>query len=100
MLRLPETERFDIAGRSVILTHGHHFNIYRNQDAMFYYGEENQADIVMFGHIHIPVVATNNRVTIVNPGSLSLPRQPGSEPTYIVMTVEEGREPDYKIKYM
>ena len=100
MLRLPETERIDIAGHSVILTHGHRFNVYRNQDAMFYYGEENQADIVMFGHIHVPVVATNDRVTIVNPGSISLPRQPGSEPTYIVMTAEEGKEPVYEIKYM
>ena len=100
MLRLPEVERFDIAGRSVILTHGHRFNIYRDQDVMFYYGEENQADIVMFGHIHMPVVAVKDKVTIVNPGSISLPRQPGAEPTYIVMTIEEGSEPQFRIKYM
>ncbi len=100
MLRLPETERLNIAGYEVILTHGHHHNIYRNQDAMFYYGEENDADIVMFGHIHVPLVAESDGVTIVNPGSLSLPRQPGGRPSYIVMTVEEGGEPEYTIKYI
>ncbi len=99
-LRLPETERFEIAGHKVILTHGHHFNIYRNQDAMFYYGMDNDADIVMFGHIHVPLVRSDNGVTIVNPGSISLPRQPGGEPTYIVMTVEEGCEPEYEIRYL
>lgn len=99
-LRLPDVERFDIAGHKAILTHGHRFNIYRNQDAMFYYGMENQADIVIFGHIHAPVIATNNNITILNPGSISLPRQPGAEPTYIIMTVEEGSEPQYVIKYM
>lgn len=100
MLRLPEVERFEIEGRRVILTHGHHLNIYRNQDAMFYYGMENQADIVIFGHIHIPVIEEHNGITIINPGSISLPRQPGSEPTYIVMTVDEDGEPEYSIRYM
>ena len=67
---------------------------------MFYYGMENDADIVMFGHIHIPLVRSDKGVTIVNPGSISLPRQPGGEPTYIVMTVEEGCEPEYEIRYL
>ena len=98
MLGLPETEMFEIAGHKVILTHGHRHNIYRNQDAMFYYGMQNQADIVMFGHLHEPIVSSEDGVTIVNPGSISLPRQPGGRPTYIVMTVEEGRDPEYEIK--
>ncbi len=100
MLRLPEVDRFEIAGHKVILTHGHHHNIYRNQDAMFYYGEENHADIVMFGHIHVPIVERSGSVTIVNPGSISLPRQADRRPTYIVMTVYEGEEPEYTVKYM
>ena len=100
MLRLPEVERFEIAGYRVLLTHGHHHNIYRNQDAMFYYGEENQVDIVMFGHIHIPVIARSRGVTILNPGSISLPRQEGGRPSYIVMTAGEGVEPQYEIRYI
>lgn len=100
MLKLPEVERFNIAGYNVILTHGHRFNIYRDQDVMFYYGEENNADIVMFGHIHMPIVAMSKGVTIVNPGSISLPRQSGGKPTYIVMTVDKDCEPKYEIRYM
>ena len=52
----------------------------------------------MFGHIHAPIVARADGVTIVNPGSISLPRQSDGRPTYIVMNVEEGREPEYIIK--
>ena len=100
MLRLPEVERFEIAGRRVVLTHGHRHNIYRNQDAMFYYGEENHADIVMFGHLHEPVIASSRGITIVNPGSISLPRQAGGRPSYIVMNAYEGSEPEYVVKYM
>ncbi|MCR5509210.1 MAG: metallophosphoesterase [Lachnospiraceae bacterium] len=100
MLRLPETERFEIGDKRVILTHGHKHNIYRNQDAMFYYGQENNADIVMFGHIHVPVIASVGGITIVNPGSISLPRQRDARPTYIVMTVSDGSDPVYELKYV
>jgi hypothetical protein len=98
MLKLPDTDRFRIADYEVLLTHGHRYNIYRNQDAMFYLGKENNADIVMFGHIHSPVIARADGVTIVNPGSISLPRQADGRPTYIIMNAESGREPEYIIK--
>ncbi|MBR6468877.1 MAG: metallophosphoesterase [Lachnospiraceae bacterium] len=100
MLRLPEVDRFEIAGRRVVLTHGHHHNIYRNQDAMFYFGEENHADIVIFGHIHMPIIAESRGITILNPGSLSLPRQAGGRPSYIIMTISESNEFDFVVRYI
>ena len=67
---------------------------------MFYLGKENNADIVMFGHIHVPVVEKSDGVTIVNPGSISLPRNADGRPTYIVMNAEEGKEPEFIVKRM
>ncbi len=100
MLRLPEIDRFEVEGRRILVTHGHRYNIYRNQDAMFYLGMENHADIVIFGHIHVPVIAKRGDITIVNPGSISLPRQADGCPTYIIMNIEKGKEPEYTLKRM
>ncbi|MCR5419517.1 MAG: metallophosphoesterase [Lachnospiraceae bacterium] len=99
-LNLPEVERFKILDLEVLLIHGHHYNIYRNCEAMFYLGQENKVDIVMFGHIHIPVIDNFDGVTIVNPGSISLPRQANGLPSYIVMNIEKGKEPEYNVKYI
>ena len=35
---------------------------------------------------------------IINPGSLSYPRQDGHDPTYIIMNVDEGGEPSFELK--
>ena len=100
MFKLPEMKRIDLCGHDVLVLHGHHYNIYREQSALFYLAEDNQAEIVMFGHLHVPMVQTEGDITIVNPGSMTYPRQEGGKPSYIVMTVTDEDEPEYEIKYI
>ena len=56
--------------------------------------------MVLYGHTHRPVVDTEGKVTAVNPGSLSFPRQEGRRPSYVVMVQEGSGKPDFIIKYL
>ncbi len=96
----PATESFEVAGRRVLVTHGHRQRVYFDLNSLFYFALENNADIVMFGHLHMPLVAQEKGVTFINPGSLTLPRQANRLPSYIMMTVTDSNEIEYAIRYV
>ena len=54
----------------------------------------------MFGHTHKPYLDTEDGITILNPGSLSYPRQEGRRPSYMIMTIDEAGEAHYEICYL
>ena len=62
--------------------------------------KENGADIVMFGHSHKPVIEKSGDVTVINPGSISRPRQDGFRPTYMVMNIEDDGRTDFVLVTM
>ncbi|MDR2006161.1 MAG: YfcE family phosphodiesterase, partial [Acidaminococcales bacterium] len=73
-------------GSKIWLTHGHK---YRDLLA------ENQrmnADIIVYGHTHVPDIFRREGVLFINPGSPAFPRR-GSAKGYAVLTAEEGRAP-------
>jgi putative phosphoesterase len=68
------------------LTHGH-----RYKDLLV----ENQrmnADIIVSGHTHVPLICRRADVLFVNPGSPSFPRG-GSAKGFAVLAVEAGKPP-------
>ena len=54
----------------------------------------------MFGHTHRPMIEQDGDVVILNPGSISYPRQEGKRPSYIIMDLDEEGEAHFSIKYM
>ena len=90
----------EIGNYRAILTHGHRYRLYSGLDPLFYLAAENHADYVFFGHTHVPMIHEEGPVTLINPGSLTYPRQPGRQPTYIVGTMEEGKRPIFEIRYV
>lgn len=91
---------FEIGRYRAVLTHGHRYRLYSGYDPLFYLAAENQADFVFFGHTHVPVVHEEGPVTLINPGSLTYPRQHGRQPSYIVGTIIDGKKPVFEIKYV
>ena len=83
-----------------VLTHGHRYHLYSGYDPLFYLAAENHADYVFFGHTHVPVIHEEGPVTLINPGSLTYPRQHGRQPSYIVGTMENGSRPEFEIRYI
>lgn len=97
---LQSAKLIDIAGHKTFITHGHIYGGNWGIGTMKDIAKENGAEIVMFGHTHEPMVDKSPEITVINPGSLSKPRQDGRRPTYIVMTAGENGETDYSVVYM
>ena len=94
-LTLPFQEIIDIAGRKTLLTHGHRFYVNSGTGYLEEYAQENGIDIVMYGHTHVPFLSVGENVTILNPGSLSYPRQNGRKQTFLIMEVDSNNEIHY-----
>ncbi len=85
-------------GKHVIwATHGHGYSVYHGTDRLVKRAKALGADTVMFGHTHCPCVDLKEGICLVNPGSISLPRQESRKPTYILMRVGEDGEVDYRV---
>jgi len=60
-------------------------------DRIAYYGQEKEADILLFGHTHVPFMDYYGKMLLLNPGSISLPRAT-SIPTFGIINFEkEGK---------
>mgnify|MGYP000582943645 CR=1 FL=1 len=57
-------------------------------------------DVVMYGHTHRPLIEYQDNIVIVNPGSLSYPRQNGRKPSYLIMEIDRDHEAHYTINYL
>lgn len=83
----------------VLLTHGHRYQVNYGTDYLLETALENGFDIVMYGHTHIPSVEYRRETYLVNPGSISLPRQEGRTPSYMIMEIDRRGEVCFNINY-
>ncbi|PMQ02459.1 MAG: YfcE family phosphodiesterase [Dictyoglomus sp. NZ13-RE01] len=58
----------------ILLTHGED----KSEEELFSLGEKYNVNLVIFGHIHTPVLKRKDRVILLNPGSPSLSKVPYS----------------------
>ena len=94
-IALPQTDTFMIADKKVFITHGHRFYVGSGVGPLRQYAEENGYDIAMFGHTHVPFLEIGEKVTILNPGSLSYPRQNLRQHTFMLIEVDKNGEFHY-----
>ena len=95
---LPQEEEFYIGNKKVFITHGHYYYVSRGLDRIIAEGARRGADIVMYGHTHRPVMERSGDMLILNPGSISYPRQQGRERTYMVMEINEDNVVNVELK--
>ena len=53
----------------------------------------------MYGHTHVPLVDLSEDIWAVNPGSISLPRQEGRKPSYIIMETDRFEKAHFTVNY-
>lgn len=97
---LPSEEIVELGKYRALITHGHYYYVSWNVDRLKEEAENRQVDIVMYGHTHRPYLEITPGLTILNPGSLSLPRQEGRKPSYMVMEIDRKGEAHYTICYL
>ena len=85
------------AGR-ILLTHGHMEIVQLNYDRLLYLAEENQCIAACFGHTHRAVCEKTDDIWVINPGSLSEPRD-GTDGTYAILQISEDSFEPSIIKY-
>jgi len=72
----------------VFITHGHRYNVKWGYDTIAYAAEEQEADVVLFGHTHMPQLANLGKIKLMNPGSISQPRGINI-PSYGIMNIDK-----------
>lgn len=98
---LPRTKIIEIEGFRIFLTHGHYYYVTAGMRDLIVAAKQNECELAIFGHTHRPMICQKDPcVTVLNPGSLSRPRQEGYRPSYMILELEAGREPVYEICYL
>lgn len=83
------------------LTHGHAYGVSLGTEGIKEEARARQADIVMFGHTHKPCLEhCGDGLVVLNPGSLSYPRQDGRKPSYMIMELDRQGEAHFTINYV
>ncbi|MDL2295537.1 metallophosphatase family protein [Lachnospiraceae bacterium OttesenSCG-928-E19] len=97
---LPKEEEFFIGKYKVFITHGHYYGVSMGNSRLKEEGLMRHADIVMYGHTHRPELSIGDDITILNPGSLSYPRQDGRKYSYILMDLDREGNAHFTVNYV
>lgn len=73
--------------KKILLTHGHKYDINFSIDRLFYRGKELEADYILFGHTHVPMINKVEDIIIMNPGSSYFPRTRDNKKTLGIINI-------------
>jgi len=72
-------------GRKILITHGQRYQVKMGTELLLAAAESAGADLVIFGHTHIPICTAESGILMINPGSVRFSR------TYGVLTLSGGK---------
>lgn len=99
--KLLNANMIEAGGHRIFATHGHLYQVDMRLDLLRFAALENDCDIAMYGHTHVPYLEEDpDDVTILNPGSISKPRQADHRYTYMVMEIDDEDEVTYELRYV
>ncbi|WAW15231.1 metallophosphoesterase family protein [Peptostreptococcus equinus] len=81
---------FELEGINIFLTHGHKYGVKSSDDLIVQRAKKVNAKIAIYGHTHIKEDKEIEGVRVINPGSLTLPRD-GCKGSYVILEVENGK---------
>jgi len=80
-----EIDEFVLEGKRFFMTHGHLFGVKTGKSRIIESAINRNADILLFGHTHVPHHSINNNLIVVNPGNIG---EGGN--TYAVLEIKNG----------
>ncbi len=84
----------------VLMTHGNQYGVSTGLSRLEAEGVARGAQVVLYGHTHRPAIDYREKVTLMNPGSISYPRQPGRKPSFGIMEIDRNGEIHFTIHYL
>lgn len=89
---LEREEVFSLGGYKIMVTHGHLYGVSIDTSMLEEEAVSRGVQVVMFGHTHRPFLEQKENITLLNPGSLSYPRQSGRKPSFLIMEIDREGE--------
>ncbi len=96
----PQERMVDAGPHKIFLTHGHRYMISLGTKLLRDEAAVRGADIVLYGHIHKPVLEDKGPVIAACPGSLTYPRQEGRKASYMILNIDRNGKTEFKTKYL
>ena len=95
---VPAEKLLEVCGKKIFITHGHRYSVKWDYGRLYRKAEELKADMILFGHTHVPEIIEKDDVFLLNPGSTSDPRDESDESYAIIDIVGDKVVP--KICYI
>ncbi len=82
---------FEFGDHVCFVTHGHFYGVNWGREELVDKALEMGADIVFYGHTHVPDYEEfeEEGVIVMNPGSISQPRQQNPQRTFLMVELDE-----------
>ena len=97
---LPKEREFRLGKYNIFITHGHNYYVSMGTARLKEEARLRKADIVMYGHTHKPDLEFDEDIIVINPGSLSYPRQEGRRATFVMMEIDAEGEVHFELEYV
>ena len=97
---LPKEREFTLGKYNIFITHGHNYYVSMGTARLKEEARLRKADIVMYGHTHKPDLEFDEDIIVINPGSLSYPRQEGRRANYVMMEIDKNGEAHFELEYV
>jgi putative phosphoesterase len=81
----PREKILTVEGKRIFMTHGDRYHVKNGMSRVIEYGIAAGADIILFGHTHLPYSGKRNDVWIMNPGQIY------QKASYGVIRIENGK---------
>lgn len=79
----------EVEGKKIFICHGHGYGVKNDLSLLKEAALEKGADIVLFGHTHVPYYDFDGRIHMMNPGSMGAAHYPDKE-GYGLIFIENG----------
>lgn len=97
---LDREREIEIGNYKALLTHGHYYGVSMGVEGLVDEARNRGCGMALYGHTHRPYYGEMGGVMVINPGSLSYPRQEGKKASYGVMVVDEHGGIQYSQNYL
>lgn len=94
----PQVLNLKVGFYNIFAAHGDRYGVKYTDEDIIKAGKQNHADVILYGHSHVPEVTWKDGILIVNPGSVALPHQYPPKRTYAVLKISEDELPSAVIK--
>jgi len=80
-----DSDEFTLGGKRFFMTHGHLYGVKTGYSSVINSAACRGADVLLFGHTHVPHYSVYESIAIINPGSIGMGMK-----TYAILEFKNG----------